>query len=224
MIIGHYAVSFLSSRIAPRMPLWQPMIGVVWLDILHSSLVIAGVERAEHDPSATAVVPIALLDYPYSHSLLASVLWSLAAYLLYVLWVARREPQKHLLGAIAALAVFSHFVLDLVTHRPDLPLIDGEPKLGFGLWNHMAATYIVENAVLFGAYFLYVRAKPSIRPRETWGLLALCVLGSAMFFTFPIAAFPEDIRYTEAFALLTYVLVPLAAYWAGKPAPKRAAA
>jgi hypothetical protein len=94
MIIGHYAVGFASSRVAPEMPLWQPMIGVVWLDILHSSLVIAGIERAEYEPGATAVVPIALLHYPYSHSLLASIGWSLAAYLLYALWIARRERRR----------------------------------------------------------------------------------------------------------------------------------
>lgn len=217
MIIGHYAVAFAASRAAPAMPLWQPMIGVVWLDILHSSLVIAGIERAAHDPGATRVVPIALLDYPYSHSLLASVGWSLAAYALYALWLARSHPRRHLLGALAALAVFSHFVLDLVTHRPDLPLIDGEPKLGFGLWNHVVGTYVVENAVLFGSWYLYVRARPSIRARERWGLLALCAVGSALFFTFPIAPFPDDIRITEAFALLTYVLVPLTAYLVARP-------
>src|SRR4051812_32149414 len=116
MIIGHYAMGFLAARAERSLPLWHPMIGVVWLDILHSSFVLAGAEKAAVDRAATAVVPIALLDYPYSHSLLASILWSAATYLVYRAGLVGPKDAKarRSAGAWMAACVFSHFVLDLV--------------------------------------------------------------------------------------------------------------
>jgi hypothetical protein len=212
VIIGHYAVSFWASRSVRELPLWQTMIAVVWLDILHAALVIVGVEKAAIEPGVTAVVPVALLDYPWSHSLLASVLWSAATWALYAGWIARRSPGRFRVATMAAVAVFSHEVLDFVTHRPDLPIVSGEPKFGLGLWNHTVATYALENGLLFGTWWFYTR-DGSVRPRERHALLALCVVGSAMFFAFPVAPFPGDIRVVEACALVSYALVPLVAFW-----------
>lgn len=207
MIIGHYAVAFAASRANRAVPLWQMMIAVVWLDILHSSMVIAGVERAIIVPGITAVVPIDLAYYPFSHSLLASVLWSLGAYALY----------RSRVGIWAAVCVFSHFVLDLVAHRPDLPLLDGgPPKFGFGMWHSIALTYAVENLLLFGSCWLYLYDRAAVRPAERWALPALCVVGAGLFALFPVAPFPSDIRYTEAVALVVYALVPFFAYRAAR--------
>ena len=206
MIIGHYAVGFAASRAEPALPLWQSMIAVVWLDILHSSLVILGVERAVLVPGITAVVPIDLQHYPISHSLVAAVLWSLLA--LVVIGAKHRRA-----GVFAAICVFSHFVLDLVAHRPDLPIVTGEPKFGFGMWNSIPITFVVENVLLFGSCWLYDVGRRPAR-RERIAIYAMCILGSAMFFTFPITDFPADIRITEAVALVVYALVPLVAYLA----------
>jgi membrane-bound metal-dependent hydrolase YbcI (DUF457 family) len=208
MIIGHYAIGFLASRAEPRLPLWQSMIAVVWLDILHSSLVILGVERAVLVPGITAVVPIDLQHYPISHSLVAAVLWSLLALVVVGLGVKHWRA-----GVFAALCVFSHFALDLVAHRPDLPLVCGEPKFGFGMWHSIPVTFIVENVLLFGTCWLYDRGRTLAR-RERIAIYAMCIVGSAMFFTFPITEFPPDIRIVEGVALVVYALVPLVAYLA----------
>jgi membrane-bound metal-dependent hydrolase YbcI (DUF457 family) len=204
MIIGHYAIGFAASRAEPALPLWQSMIAVVWLDILHSSLVILGVERAVLVPGITAVVPIDLQHYPISHSLVAAVLWSLLAFVL----VGRKHRRA---GVFVALCVFSHYVLDLVAHRPDLPIVTGEPKFGFGMWHSIPITFVVENVMLFGACWLYDVARKPAR-KERIAIYLMCIVGSALFFTFPVTDFPADIRITEAVALVVYAVVPVVAY------------
>jgi hypothetical protein len=185
------------------------MVAVVWLDILHSSMVIFGLERAIIVPGITAVVPIDLAFYPFSHSLVASLGWSVAAFLLYVVLLGRTRRA----ALWAAACVFSHFLLDFVAHRPDLPLLldGGPPKFGLGMWHSMVLTFTVENLILFGALGLYLR-DPSRTPAERRGLPILCLVGSALFFTFPIASFPDDIRWTEGVAVLVYALVPLVTF------------
>ena len=219
MIIGHYGIAFWVARAKPDLPVWQPLVAVVWLDILHSSLVILGVEQAAVVPGITAVVPLDLIHYPYSHSLVAAIGWSLATLVLYL----KRAPTPAARRGVAlwmGAAVFSHYVCDLVAHRPDLPLVSGEPKLGFGMWHHAALTFAVENALLFGSLWWYWR-RP-VRPplRERLALLGLALLGSALFFTFPTAPFPDDVRYTEAVALAMYILIPLVAWAAARPSPR----
>ena len=205
MIIGHCAVAFAASQATRNLPLWHGMIAVVWLDILHASMVILGVERAIIVPGITAVVPIDLAYYPFSHSLVASVGWSGAAYLLYILIVRRGKTA----ALWAAACVFSHFVLDLIAHRPDLPLFldGGPPKLGFGMWHSRVLTFTVENLILFGTLWLYLR-DPQRTQAERRGLPIVCLVGSLLFFAFPIARFPDDIRITEAIAVFVYTLVP----------------
>jgi len=209
MIIGHYAVAFAASKSTRELPLWHAMIAVVWLDILHSSMVILGVERAIIVPGITAVVPIDLAYYPFSHSLVASLAWSLAALLLYGLLLRRGWAA----AGWAAVCVFSHFVLDLVAHRPDLPLFldGGPPKFGLGMWHSMVLTFTVENLILYASLWLYLRDAQRT-PAERRGLPIVCVVGSLLFFSFPIASFPDDIRYTEAVAVLVYALVPALAF------------
>ena len=119
----------------------------------------------------------------------------------------------------AAACVFSHFVLDLIAHRPDLPLLldGGPPKLGFGMWHSIILTFAVESLILFGTCWLYLR-DPRRTPAERRGLPIVCLVGSLLFFTFPIASFPDDIRYTEAIAVFVYALVPAVTYLLGRRA------
>jgi membrane-bound metal-dependent hydrolase YbcI (DUF457 family) len=188
------------------------MIGVVWLDILHSSLVLIGPEKAAVVPGITAVVPMDLIHYPYSHSLVASILWSLLTFVLYrSLWATGSPQERTRIGAWMAVTVFSHFVLDLVAHRPDLPLLWGPPKFGFGLWNSMVGTFALENLFVFGGLWLFLRRFERKSWAERYGLLVLSIVGSAMFFTFPLGHFPDDVRYVEAFALAVYAVIPVVA-------------
>src|SRR5688500_11612764 len=130
MFVGHYGVSFAAKKADDSIPLWVLFLAVQLLDVVWAPLVLLGVEKVRIVPGFTATNPLDLYYMPYTHSLVAASLWSVAAALAY-----RRIARSA--GSWAAmtvgLAVFSHWPLDLVVHTPDLPLYDNALKVGLGL-------------------------------------------------------------------------------------------
>lgn len=152
MFIGHFAVGFGAKRFAPRAGLAALLAAPLFLDLLWPVFVLLGWEHVRIDPGNTRYTPLDLYDYPWSHSLLMSVVWASAFALIYY-GVARYRA-----GAIAIwLGVVSHWVLDWVSHRPDMPLYPGGPKFGLGLWNSIAGTMIVEIGMMAVGVWLYIR-------------------------------------------------------------------
>lgn len=142
MFVGHYGVSFAARRVAPTIPLWTLFIAVQLLDVLWAPFVLVGIEKVRIAPGITASNPFDLYYMPYTHSLVAAVLWSGGAFLLY-----RLLAPQGLIGRAAlvvGLAVFSHWLLDFLVHRPDLPLYDNTAKVGLGLWNLPAVAFALE--------------------------------------------------------------------------------
>ncbi|HVH08727.1 MAG TPA: hypothetical protein VM736_02935, partial [Gemmatimonadales bacterium] len=158
MFVGHYGVSFAIKRVEPSIPLWVLFVAVQLLDVLWAPFVLLGIERVRIIPGITASNPLDLYYMPYTHSLFGALCWSLAALLVYRL--ARRPGPGSWAASLVALAVFSHWVLDLVVHRPDLPLLDDALKVGFGLWNFAALAFALEAVLLFGGIWLYLRSAP----------------------------------------------------------------
>jgi hypothetical protein len=154
MFIGHFAVGFAAKKFAPRTSLAALIAAPIFLDLLWPVFVIFGWEHVRIVPGITRYNPLDLYDFPWSHSLLMSVVWATAFALIYY-GVSRYRP-----GAIAIwIGVVSHWVLDWITHIPDMPLYPGGgPKLGLGLWNHVAATMSVEIAMLLVGVWIYARA------------------------------------------------------------------
>src|SRR5215510_11736839 len=135
MFVGHYGPSFAAKAAEKTIPLWLLFLAVQWLDVMWSIFVLLGIEKVRIVPGFTATNPLDLYFMPYTHSLVAALLWSAGAYGLCRL-AARGAGQTSAL--IVAAAVFSHWILDLVVHVPDLPLYDDTVKVGFGLWNRPA--------------------------------------------------------------------------------------
>src|SRR5438270_3285539 len=129
MGVGHLAVGFVAKRVSPRTPLAVLMLAAVALDALWATFVLLGLEHARIVPGITAASPLDLYDYPISHSLLTSVLWA-SAFAAIVQAVLRDRAA----AVIAFACVLSHWLLDLVSHRPDLPVGLHGPYLGLGLW------------------------------------------------------------------------------------------
>ena len=164
MFIGHFAVGFGAKRFAPRASLAALLAAPLFLDLLWPVFVLLGWEHVRIDPGNTRYTPLDLYDYPWSHSLLMSVVWASAFALIYY-GVARFRA-----GAIAIwIGVVSHWVLDWVTHRPDMPLYPGGPKFGLGLWNSIAGTMIVEIGMMAVGVWLYIR---TTRQRDRIGRYA----------------------------------------------------
>src|SRR5688500_7330651 len=113
MFIGHMAVGLASKRLSPTTSLGWLMLAPLLADAVWPLFLWLGLESVRINPGDTAMTPLDLHDYPYSHSLLASLLWSAAAGGAFWLW--KRDRRAAL---VIAAGVFSHWVLDFVTHRP----------------------------------------------------------------------------------------------------------
>lgn len=144
MFIGHFAAAFALKRFAPETNLGWLVASVCFLDALWPFFLLGGLEKVEIDPGNTAFTLLNFVSYPYTHSLLMAVVWAILLAGVYFLLTRYRT------GAIAlGIGVVSHWFLDLVVHRPDLPLYPGSAKFGFGAWNSIPATLLIES-VLFG--------------------------------------------------------------------------
>jgi len=157
MFIGHIAVGFAAKKFAPRTSLAALIAAPLFLDLLWPVFLALGWEHVRIVAGFTKYNPFDLYDFPWSHSLLMSMVWATAFSGIYFV-ISRYRP-----GALAIwIGVVSHWVLDWITHLPDMPLYPGGgPKLGLGLWDHVAATMIVEIAMLAVGVWLYARATRS---------------------------------------------------------------
>ncbi len=175
MFIGHYAVGFAAKRVAPRVSLAWFIAGATLLDLLFPLFVLLGWENARFVPADTPFLRISLDNYPWSHSLLMAVVWSVGFAL--VCWAVTRARGAALL---AGAAVASHWVLDFITHRPDLPLFPGgTARVGLGLWHSTAGTIVVEGLLFVAGVWLYARttrARDAIGRWAFWSLVGLLAL------------------------------------------------
>jgi len=168
MFIGHYGVSFAAKPVGPRVPLWVWFIAVQWLDVVWSVLVLLGIEKLRIVPGFTQANALDLYYMPFTHGLPGSIALSL----IFGGTVALFTPENHVRTALlVAAAAFSHWILDLVVHTPDLPLYDNTAKVGFGLWQHVALSFPLELAVLGLGAWLYARATTFKRPGVFWGFV-----------------------------------------------------
>jgi membrane-bound metal-dependent hydrolase YbcI (DUF457 family) len=210
MFVGHYGPSFALSSTRRAVPLGLLFIAVQLLDVVWSVLVLLGVEKVRIVPGITASNPLDLYYMPYTHSLVAAILWSVVATVLAKPLPGVRDWRAAILVGVA---VFSHWVLDFLVHRPDLPLYDDTAKVGLGLWNYPALALGLEAILLFGGMALYLRAT---RPRgaigrfgpPAFGILILAI--QAYVFFGPPPASPAAAAVT---ALVSYFAFAAVAQW-----------
>ena len=173
MFVGHYGVSFAMQPAARRVPLWVWFIAVQWLDVVWSILVLLGVEKLRIVPGFTQANALDLYYMPFTHGLPGSILLSLTFGGIVALFTAGNRLTTALLVAAAS---FSHWVLDLIVHTPDLPLYDNSAKVGLGLWRNVALSFPLELAILMIGALMYARATKykSAKGRYVfWGFVAL---------------------------------------------------
>ncbi len=175
MFIGHFAVGFAAKTVAPRLSLGALFLAVQFVDLLWPLFILVGIEHVLIVPGITKVMPLNFENYPISHSLLSVLIFGLLFGVVYCLM--QRYPK----GAIVlGLCVVSHWFLDLIVHRPDLPLFFGEsPLVGFGLWNSLVGTLLVEGLLFCAGVFLYMRttyAKDRIGTWAFWSLIGFLMI------------------------------------------------
>lgn len=155
MFIGHYGVSFALRPQERPVPLWLWFVAVQWLDIVWSLLVLLGVEHLRVIPGFTQANALDLYDMPYTHGLPGALGLSLALGLAVALGLRGNRLKTF---ALVAAASFSHWILDLIVHVPDLPLIGNSHMVGLGLWRHVAISFPLELLLLGLGGWLYARS------------------------------------------------------------------
>jgi membrane-bound metal-dependent hydrolase YbcI (DUF457 family) len=205
MFVGHYSVAFAVKSERNKIPLWVLFVAVQLLDFLWAPFVLLGIEKVRIVPGITATSPLDLYYMPYTHSLVGALVWSGLAALTYkVIWGAKASRTAAL---IVAFAVFSHWILDLIVHRPDLAIYDDTLKVGFGLWNYGGLEFGIEIAILVGGILLYLKRNAANSVARTIGIL---IFGAVMILiqtttTFGARPLSSD-RAVAITALIFYTL------------------
>jgi hypothetical protein len=201
MFIGHFALGFAAKRVAPRASLPILFAAAQFADLLWPILVAVGIEQVRIDPGNTAFTPLDFVSYPFSHSLLMLVIWGGLCGFLY------KSPV--LFGLVV-----SHWLLDVVTHRPDMPLYPGGPKLGLGLWNSVPATLAVEVFMYGVGVWIYTRTTV---PRDKVGRWAFTAFVTFLLVGFLASIFggaPPSIPTLYLTAIVLSAVILLWSWWA----------
>jgi membrane-bound metal-dependent hydrolase YbcI (DUF457 family) len=193
MFIGHFAVAFAAKRAAPRVSLGTLFVACELVDVLWPVLVLLGIETVRINPGITAFTPLEFVHYPWTHSLLMCAFWAVGLGSLY--WLLRRQTRA---AIIVAAVVLSHWFLDAIVHRPDLPLVPGgETRVGLGLWNSTAATLVVEGAMFAGGLAVYLR---STNFTDRTGKIGFWILIGVLLLAYLATAFGPPPPSVEAMA------------------------
>ena len=179
MFIGHFAVAFAAKKAAPAVSLGTLILAAELADLVWPTLVLAGIEVVKVQPGVTAMTPLDFVHYPWSHSLVALCGWAIALALVYRF---ARGGRTQALVTLAAL-VLSHWLLDVASHRPDMPVtLGGAERLGLGLWDSVAATVMVEMAMFAAGIALYTRTTKALDRTGTIAFWALVAFLLALYF------------------------------------------
>jgi hypothetical protein len=177
MFVGHYSVAFAAKSGKNKIPLWILFVAVQFLDYIWATLVLLGVEKLRVIKGFTAGSMLDSYFHPYSHSLITAILWSGGAAISYKPLCSRLGFAYNKSAAlIVGVAVFSHWILDLIAHPCDLPIYDNTWKVGFGLWNYRDPEFSLEIALLAGGIMLYLARNVLSTARKT----AVIVFGAVL--------------------------------------------
>ncbi|HUR32875.1 MAG TPA: hypothetical protein VM032_03715 [Vicinamibacterales bacterium] len=209
MFIGHFALGFAAKPVVPRVSLAMLIFAALFADVLWPVLVLAGFEHVNIVPGYTAFTPLEFVSYPWSHSLAMLVLWGAGVGGAYRgIFGGRRT------FAVLALLVVSHWVLDWVTHAPDMPIYPGGPKLGLSLWNSVAGTMAVETLMFAGGLYLYARHTTPADAVGRWGLVALAAVIAIIYAADSLSGVaPPSVAAICVVALAASALFPAFAWW-----------
>jgi membrane-bound metal-dependent hydrolase YbcI (DUF457 family) len=209
VFIGHFAVAFAAKRAAPTVSLGTWFIACELIDLLWPLFLLLGIESLAIAPGITAFSPLDFTHYPWTHSLVMCALWALAMALLYWYW-KRNRVAAMLIGAV----VLSHWFLDALVHRPDLPLAPGsDVKIGFGLWNSIVGTVAVEGALFITGVALYAGGTRALDNGGRYGLWALVVLLVVAYVSAAAGPLPPSAAAIAGVGLAGGALTVALAYW-----------
>ena len=218
MHVGHFAVGLLAKRVEPKLSLGTLVLAAMLSDFLWAIFLFAGIEHVRFKPGRGAANYADAYDIAYSHSLLMDAVWG--ALLAAAYFLRRRYPRGAL---VLFIAVVSHWLLDVLAHRPDMSLAPGTDSFfGLGLWTSIPATLIVEGGLWLLAIIFYARAT---RPRNRWGVYAFWIVIALLtlaWYNNITGPPPPSARVAGISSLIYFSLVVAWAYWMNRLRPAQA--
>jgi len=209
MFIGHFALAFGAKRAAPMVSLGTLFIACQFADLLWPIMLGLGLEKVEIDPGNTLMTPLNFISYPYTHSLVMLLAWSALFALAYRVVKGSRTAAMLTLAAL----VFSHYILDVITHRPDMPItIGGTTKIGLGLWNHPGAALAIESALFLAGATVYASVTRAKDRAGKFGFYALIAVLVAFYFAALYGPPPPSASAIAVAGNLMWLFV-IWAYW-----------
>lgn len=212
MFIGHFGLSFAAKKAAPKVSLGTLFIATQFVDILWPFLLAFNVEKVAIIPGYTQSNALEFLYFPYTHSLLAGVIWGVVLGVIY--WLFKKDKQ----GAfIIGLCVLSHWFLDLLVHTPDLPLsLSGDTKLGFGLWNHLAISLLIETILFFVGVYIYAASTKAKTKAGKWGFWSFAIFLVIFNIVNTFSPPPASITALSISLVILMIIIVGLAYWIDK--------
>ncbi|MHA1938269.1 MAG: hypothetical protein ACXABV_05920 [Candidatus Thorarchaeota archaeon] len=218
MFVGHYGVAFALKKYNPKLSLGFLFIAVQLVDIAFFILLPLGIENARIVPGFTEASSFDLYNFPITHSLVGSLAWTVAAFLVIrfipLLNSTKTDSEKQRTALIMSIGLLSHYFLDFLVHTPDLLLVPGiDVKIGLGLWNSIIATLSVELVILLGGGWIYFQSTSSgIGPVSKYGMFAFIIVLVIITIATPFQSFP-DMLTAAALSEFLYVVLALTAFW-----------
>ncbi len=208
MLVGHYGIAFAAKRAAPRTSLGTLTFAAQFADELWPILLLLGIEHVRIVPGFMKANPFEFTYYPFTHSLLAAIVWGT------LIGGAYFALKRYRRGAIViGLIVLSHWFLDLPMHPPDLPVWPGFPlKLGFGAWNSIPLTIILEGIFFLGGLVIYLRTTRARDRIGSWGLWSMVAVLLLIFLSGFFSPPPGNLPTLASFALGLWLFIPWS-YW-----------
>lgn len=213
MFVGHYAAALALKGKEKEASLGWLFIAVQFVDILFFPFAVWGLETLEFVPGFNETNDFKM-EFPFTHSLVGSLIWAIIFGGIYFLVSGKKKTNGVKIAYALGLGVLSHWVADLFVHTPDLPLLHGEPKLGFGLWHNKAATFALEAILLVLGLWYYLKkttAKNTFGKYAAIGFVSFLLLVN--YVNYYVLPANHDLIGLTISALISYFLFAGLAFW-----------
>jgi hypothetical protein len=208
MFIGHFGAGFAGKKFSKFASLGTYFMAAQWVDLIWPIFLLLGIEKVKIEPGITSVTPLDFSYYPFTHSLAGVLVWAILFGTIYYY-----IKQNYKTSIILGLLVLSHWLLDLLVHIPDLPILPGEGlKVGLGLWNSLAATLILEGLIFTLGVFLYYNTTKAKNKTGKYSLIGLIVFLVLIYFSNLLGPPPESVEAIGIVGNAQWLIV-LWGYW-----------
>jgi hypothetical protein len=210
LFLGHFGLAFAAKKATPKTSLGTLVLAAQFADLLWPILLLAGLEKVSIVPGLLPASPFDFTSYPISHSLLMQIAWGVLLGIIYFAF-KRNSRGALLVGAL----IPSHWILDVIAHRPDMPLYPGGPKFGLGMWESVPLTLIVEFSIFAAGVAIYATATRAKDGTGKWSLWALVAILGLLYLAAEFGPPPANARVLALSGLALWLMVPWAA-WADR--------